>query len=35
LHHRPLFPIADVGIVTVSTSSVCLPLPARLCREPA
>ena len=35
LHHRPLFPTADVGIATVSTSSVCLPLPAPLCREPA
>jgi hypothetical protein len=35
LRHRPLFPTADVGIATVSTSSVCLPLPARLCQEPA
>lgn len=34
-HHRPLLPIADVGIATVSTSNVCLPLPARLRQEPA
>jgi hypothetical protein len=35
LHQRPLFPTADVGIATVSTSSVCRLLPAPLCREPA
>jgi hypothetical protein len=29
LRHRPLFPTAGIGVATVSTSSVCLPLPAR------